>query len=186
MQYSAVWARDGQIGHDQNLLQKSGLNDLVSIIKETFCQLKPKAENKRLIFLKQELEIMISEARKDGAGSLFPWASLNLKALFQTLKKEFDKQQDKIVGYLKTLVDAEAAISSKRDVSEDDIKEAQQKCSHCTSNISSVQTSVFATIENLCNRLNLSTTDVFNEQCDFPTVSSVPKVHHTLANGMKE
>ena len=36
LQYSAVWARDGQIRHDKDLLQKSGYNDLVSVIKETF------------------------------------------------------------------------------------------------------------------------------------------------------
>jgi GTPase Era involved in 16S rRNA processing len=84
LQYSAVWARDGQIRHDKDLLQKSGYNDLVSVIKETFRQLKPKTENKRLVFLKQELEKMISEARKDGAGSLVPMGIFEYEALFQT------------------------------------------------------------------------------------------------------
>jgi hypothetical protein len=181
LQYSAVWARDGQIYQKQDLLQKSGLNDLVSIIKETFCQLKPKAENKRLIFLKKELEIMVSEARKDGAGSLVPMGIFEYESVIPDLKKEFVKQQNQMADYLETLVDAIPAISLKRDVYEDDIKETQQKCSRCTSNISSVQTSVFATIENLCNRLHLSVTDVFNEQCYFPEISSVPKVHHTTS-----
>lgn len=179
LQYSALWARDGQIRHDQNLLQKSGFNDLVSIIKETFCQLKPKSENKRLIFLKKELEIMVSEARKDGAGSSVPMGKFEFEGVISDTKRKFEKHQDKIYDYLETLTDAAAAFSSKRYVSEDDIKEAQKKCSLCTSNISSVQASVFGTIEKLCNRLYLSTTDVFNEQCYFPTVSSVPTVHHT-------
>ena len=178
LQYSAVWARDGQKRHDQNLLKKSGLNDLVSIIKETFCQLKPKAENKRLIFLKKELGIMISEARKDGSGSSVPMGKFEFEGVISDTRKEFDKHKDKIEDYLETLVDAAAAISSKHFISEYDIKEAQQKCSHCTSNISSVQTSVFSTIEKLCNRLHLTTTEVFNEQCYFPTVSSVPRMYH--------
>lgn len=181
LQYSAVWARDGQIRHDKDLLQKSGYNDLVSVIKETFRQLKPKTENKRLVFLKQELEKMISEARKDGAGSLVPMGIFEYEGVIPDLKKEFVKQQNQMADYLETLVDAIPAISLKRDVSEDDIKETQQKCSRCTSNISSVQTSVFATIENLCNRLHLSVTDVFNEQCYFPEINSVPKVHHTTS-----
>lgn len=179
LQYSAVWARDGQIKPDKNLLQKSGLNDLISTIKEIFNQLKPKAENRRLIFLKQELENIISEARKDGAGSTVPMGKFEFEGTISGIKNKFNEHQDEIYNYLKTLTNAADEIIAKRYVSENDIKEAQRKCSLCTSNISSVQTSIFGSIEKLCNRLHFSTTDVFNEQCYFPTVNSVPKVYHT-------
>ncbi len=179
LQYSAKWARDGQIEHDKNLLQKSGYYDLISVIKETFCQLKPNAENKRLIFLKQELEKMVSEAQKDGAGSSVPIGKFEFEGVISDTKNKFVKHQNKIDNFLETLVNAAEVISTQYYVFEDDIKEAKQKCSSCTSNISSVQSSVFGIIEELCNKLHLSTTDVFNEHCYFPTVSSVPTVHHT-------
>ncbi len=179
LQYSAVWARDGQRKHSSDFLRKSGYNELVSIIKETFRQLKPKTENKRIVFLKQELEKIISEARNDGARSTVPMGKFELEGVISETKKKFENHQNKIGGYLETLNEATAAILSRHYVSEDDVKEAKQKCSRCTSNISSVQASVFGIIEELCNRLHLSTTDIFNEQCYFPTVSSVPKVHHT-------
>ncbi len=179
LQYSAIWARKAQIRHDDHLLQKSGYNDLISLIKDTFCQLKPNAENKRLFFLKQELDKMISEAKKDGSGSLLPIGEFEFEGVIPAAKKQFVIHQGKINDYLDELINTDEAISSKSSVSEDDIAEAKQKCSLCTSNISSVQTSVFNHIEILCNRLHLSTTDIFNDQCYFPTISSVPKMHHT-------
>ena len=178
LQYSAIWARNGQIGHDQDLLKKSGYNELISIIKDTFCHLKPKAENKRINFLKQELEKMILEAQNDAAGSFVPMGKFEFDDIISDTNKELEKYKDQINNFLGALNVAESAISLKQYVSEYDINEAKQKCSKCTANVSSVQTSVFNIVKNLCDKLNLSTTDVFNEQCYFPTISIVPKVHH--------
>ncbi len=186
LQYSAVWAREGQRKHRSDLFRKSGYNELVSTIKETFCQLKPKVENKRIVFLKQELEKIISEARNDGAGSLVPMGKFEFEGVISETENEFKTFRKQIDNHLEVLVDAASKISSRNFISEGDIKEAKQKCSRCTSNISSIQTSAFAIIENLCNRLHLSTTEVFNEQCYFPTVNNVPSLHHTTKKIRKE
>ena len=179
LQYSAIWARNGQIGHDHDLLKKSGYNELISIIKDTFCHLKPKAENKRINFLKQELDKIISEAQKDGEKSNVPIGDFEFEGAISNIKDDIKKHINEIQNHLSKLIDAANNIRSQYSVSEYDKIEAKNNCTSCSSDISSVQKKVFSIVEDLCNRLHLSTTDVFNEQCYFPPVSSVPTIHTT-------
>lgn len=178
LQYSAIWARNGQSTHDNTLLNKSGYNKLVKLINETFCQLKSKTENQRILFLKQELETTISGAEKDGAESFLPMGKFEFEDDISELNRTLTIHQDKIDDYLEDLLNAANVILSNYNVSESDISEAKRKCTRCMSNLSSVQTSVYRAIEVLCVKLHIPTTQVFNEKCCVSIIDNAPTISY--------
>jgi len=171
LQYSAIWARNGQIEHDDNLLQKSFYNELVSLIKEIFLQLKPTAENKRLNFLKKELEKMISEALEDGEGSNAPMGRFEFDGTISSLKSNLSDCEKNICNHLDTLSLKYNSVKQKKTVSAQDIDSAKQSCESCTNNIGRIQIQVYREIKRLCDRLNVSDTQIFDEQSSFPSMS---------------
>lgn len=186
LQYSAIWARNGQSTHDSTLLNKSGYNHLVSIIKETFYQLRPKTENQRVLFLKQELETIISEAEKDGAEGSVPMGKFEFEDDISEMRNKLTSLYTKIKKYLEDLSNAVTEVLAKDDVSESDISETKRKCACCTSNLSSVQTRVYSEIETLCKKLRIPTIQVFNEQYDFPAPSNSPTIIYTTEISTKK
>lgn len=172
LQYSAIWAREAQQTNNRNLLEKSGYNKLVSTIQDTFTQLCPLAENKRLAFLKQDLEKIIVEAERDSSGLKFPLGKFEYEGLDDAINEKNHQCFDKIIASLNSLKKAEQVISAKKTISESDIQSAKRECEQCTKNICQIQMDMYSAIKKLCDKLNVPATQLFDEQSHFPVMSA--------------
>ena len=169
--YSAIWAREAQQSRHTNLLEKSGYNKLVSTIQDTFTQLCPIAENKRLTFLKQELEKIITEAERDSSGLKFPLGTFEHEGLLESINKRKDQCKEKIIASLESLKSAAQVISAKSTIAESDIQLAKGECEQCAKNIMRIQIQAYNGMKVTCDKLNISITQLFNEHSHFPTMS---------------
>ena len=181
LQYSAIWARGAQHTKNAGLLEKSGYNKLVSTIQDTFIQLCPMAENKRLAFLKQDLEKIIAEAERDSSGLKFPLGKFEYEGEVDTIKEKVDECLDGIIESLNSLKDAEQVISAKKRISESDIQFARSECEQCTKNICQIQMDMYSAIKKLCDKLNIPATQLFDEQSHFPAIS-LPSLKTKIKN----
>lgn len=172
LQYSAIWAREAQQSRKAYLLEKSGYNKLVSTIQDTFTQLCPLAENKRLTFLKQDLEKIIVEAERDSSGLKFPLGKFEYEGLDDAINEKNHQCFDKIIASLNFLKKAEQVISAKKTISESDIQAAKRECEQCTKNICQIQMDMYSAIKKLCDKLNVPATQLFDEQSHFPDMSA--------------
>lgn len=172
LQYSAIWAREAQQSRKAYLLEKSGYNKLVSTIQDTFTQLCPLAENKRLAFLKQDLEKIIVEAERDSSGLKFPLGKFEYEGLDDAINEKNHQCFDKIIASLNSLKKAEQVISAKKTISESDIQAAKRECEQCTKNICQIQMDMYSAIKKLCDKLNVPATQLFDEQSHFPVMSA--------------
>lgn len=172
LQYSAIWARKAQQTNNKNLLEKSGFKKLVSTIQDTYAQLCPIAENKRLAFLKQELEKIIAEAERDSSGLKFPLGKFEYEGLDDAINEKNHQCFDKIIASLNSLKKAEQVISAKKTISESDIQSAKRECEQCTKNICQIQMDMYSAIKKLCDKLNVPATQLFDEQSHFPVMSA--------------
>lgn len=175
LQYSAIWAREAQQTNNRNLLEKSGYNKLVSAIQDTFAQLCPLAENKRLVFLKQELEKIIAEAERDSSGLKFPLGKFEYEGVADAIDEKVSECMTKIEASLKTLNDAAQIVSRKRTISESDIQFAKSERDKCTTSIVKVEIEMYNVVKKICDKLNIPTTQLFDEQSHFP-VMSIPSL----------
>ena len=171
LQYSAIWAREAQRTGDNGLLDKSGYRRLVSIIQDTFTQLCPLAENKRLAFLKQDLEKIIAEAERDCSELKFPLGKFEYEGESDAIKEKANECLDKIIASLNSLKVAEQVISAKRTISESDIQFAKGEREQCTRDICQIQMDMYSAIKKLCDKLNIPVTQLFDEQSYFPAMS---------------
>lgn len=175
LQYSAIWAREAQQTNNRNLLEKSGYNKLVSTIQDTFAQLCPLAENKRLVFLKQELEKIIAEAERDSSGLKFPLGKFEYEGVADAIDEKVSECMTKIEASLKTLNDAAQIVSRKKTISESDIQFAKSERDKCTTSIVKVEIEMYNVVKKICDKLNIPTTQLFDEQSHFP-VMSIPSL----------
>lgn len=173
LQYSAIWAREAQQSRQAYLLEKSGYNKLVSTIQDTFTQLCPLAENKRLAFLKQDLEKIIVEAERDSSGLKFPLGKFEYEGFDDVINEKNHQCFDKIIASLNSLKKAEQVISAKKTISESDIQFAKSECEQCTKNICQIQMDMYSAIKKLCDKLNVPATQLFDEQSHFPVMSEL-------------
>ena len=181
LQYSAIWAREAQHAKNAGLLEKSGYNKLVSTIQDTFIQLCPMAENKRLAFLKHDLEKIITEAERDCSGLKFPLGKFEYEGEVDTIKEKVVGCLNGIKASLNSLKDAEQVISAKKTISESDIQFARSECEQCTKNICQIQMDMYSAIKKLCDKLNIPATQLFDEQSHFPAMS-VPSLKTKIKN----
>lgn len=171
LQYSAIWAREAQQTNNKNLLEKSGFNKLVSTIQNTFAQLCPIAENKRLTFLKQELEKIIVEAERDSSGLKFPQGKFEYEGVVDAINEKVSECMTKIEDSLKTLYNAAQIVSRKSTISESDIQFAKSERDKCTKSIVQIEIQVYNSVKKICDKLNIPTTQLFVEQSHFPMMS---------------
>lgn len=185
VQISALWALKSRIvkcsGDDLNekgadYLKRSNYQLLVDTITQVFNNLRPKIASNRLSLLKKEINQIAEEAENDSKG-----ADIQLRFDYQGEKARIEKEQkssiNQISNVLKSISVKKGEIANYRRISAQEITDIISFDKACSDIIIKVIRNFNYTVNNICNRLNISSKELFEMSAYRPRYSLKMKAY---------
>lgn len=176
VQISAIQALRGRSLGDKTLLEKSNYKKLTDAICSVFEQIKPHIENQRIDILKREIERIKREAKEDARGATVPIEKFPFEDTSAEMDKRISECEKILADSLSVVKNMYDAMGKRTAFYDGTLKKIKGSCQECIHSITRVQKEMYEYACSLCDKLNISSRDLF-ETSTFPPQQTLTLQH---------